>query len=217
MSTFLENYKSSCKYGPHKNVKSWSFLVLCTIAVPICLSTFMFIEQKIHDNSSTPDSGTSLQIFDLRNGYSPTEVHSTLRAWGSQGRMLYLLIELVDCTIYHFAYRGVFLVLLNQMSDQIVMRWEGIASLTSGAANIPFFLAWVDLFEDIGQVNSLFGRSVMLSNRTTRAFSMQVTMVVTMPSTASAPLWSLLVKITSSINVFKWFGAPSPFVHSVLY
>jgi hypothetical protein len=157
MSSLIENFKSSCQYGPHKTVKSWNFLILCAIAVPVCLSTFIFIEQQIHLNSSVPDSaGTSLQIFDLRNGYSPIEVHSTLQAWGPYGKILYLLIELVDCSVYHFAYRGVFLVLLNQMSDQIAMRWKAAAPLTSGTANVPFFLAWVDLCEDIGQVRTFY-------------------------------------------------------------
>ena len=111
------------------------------------------IEQEIHANSSSKDASVNLQIFDLRNGYSPIEVFSTLRAWGLKGRLLYLVIEFVDCTVYHFAYRGVFLVILNRMSDYITAKWAAAGPLVSAMSNVPFALAWVDLFEDIGQAS----------------------------------------------------------------
>ena len=147
----IEDWKASYRLGPHKTVKSWSFLLVCTFAVPMCLSTFIVLEKQIHANSSPT---ANLQIFDLRNGYSPDEVYSTLQAWGFQGRMLYLVIEFVDCTVYHFAYRGAFLVILNRMSDQISKRWRAASPIVSAMSNVPFFLAWIDLFEDIGQAST---------------------------------------------------------------
>jgi hypothetical protein len=156
MSAFGKNLNASFWFGSHRSVTDWSFFFVCAVAVPVCLSSFSLIEARIHANSSKQDESVNLQIFDVRNGYTPEEVFATLRAWGFQGKFLYVVIELIDCAVYILAYRGVFLVLLNRMSAAISSRWAMIAPIVSVMPAVPLFLAWVDLFEDCGQASNFF-------------------------------------------------------------
>eukprot|EP00291_Cryptomonas_curvata_P026796 CAMPEP_0172168040 /NCGR_PEP_ID=MMETSP1050-20130122/9911_1 /TAXON_ID=233186 /ORGANISM="Cryptomonas curvata, Strain CCAP979/52" /LENGTH=204 /DNA_ID=CAMNT_0012838907 /DNA_START=9 /DNA_END=620 /DNA_ORIENTATION=- len=181
-STLGKNLNASCWFGPHRSVTDWIFFVVCAVAVPVSLLSFAVIEARIHANSSKQDETVNLQIFDVRNGYTPEEVFATLNAWGSQGKFLYLIIEFIDCAVYTLAYRGVFLVLLNRMSAQISSRWAMIAPVVSIMPAIPLFLSWVDLLEDLGQV----------------------AMLLTLPAAASSAPWSLLVRTASAINLTKW-------------
>ena len=66
-----------------------------------------------------------LGLLDLRGGYTPAEVAATLAAWGQQGRLLYLAVELIDVTVYCSAYRGVLLVLGNRWVQSGWMGWQG--------------------------------------------------------------------------------------------
>jgi hypothetical protein len=152
-STLGKNLYASCWFGPHRSVTNWLFFVVCAVAVPVSLLSFAIMEERIHANSSKQDASVNLQIFDVRNGYTPDEVFATLNTWGSQGRFLYLIIEFIDCAVYILAYRGVFLVLLNYMSAQISSRWAIIAPVVSAMPLVPLFLSWVDLLEDFGQAS----------------------------------------------------------------
>lgn len=62
----------------------------------------------------------ALGILDLRNGYSSQEVSTLLGAWGPSGCGLYLLIELIDVTCYHFGYRGTAVVLFNRQAAYVL-------------------------------------------------------------------------------------------------
>jgi hypothetical protein len=81
------------------------------------LTTFNLLTSAI-DNGSLASGFKGdiheLLIFDLRNGYTPTEVLKTLQAWGTRGRIKYLIIELIDCTFYHSGYRALFVVIINR-------------------------------------------------------------------------------------------------------
>ena len=57
-----------------------------------------------------------LQLLDLRDGYLPSMVHTTMQAWGQQGRCIYYLVEFVDVTCYHVGYRGAFLLMFNRFA-----------------------------------------------------------------------------------------------------
>lgn len=56
----------------------------------------------------------TLELLDVRTGYAPAEVASTMAAWGPRGRTLYLLVEAIDVTLYCTAYRSLLLVLSNR-------------------------------------------------------------------------------------------------------
>lgn len=61
----------------------------------------------------------TLELLDVRGGYSPADVAATMAAWGPKGRTLYLLVEAIDATIYFTAYRGLFLILFNRCESRL--------------------------------------------------------------------------------------------------
>lgn len=151
MVEFLRNLISSHRFGPHRSVKDGGFLLTCIVAALMCIAAFMMIEQQISD-SSNGSRGANLEIFDKRYGYTPDEAHATLTAWGSRGRALYLTLEVIDFFLYPAAYRGIFLVLLNRMSDLIASRYIPLKSTSSLLTVIPLGIASLDLLENCGQV-----------------------------------------------------------------
>ena len=63
-----------------------------------------------------------LQLLDLRDGYLPSMIHTTMQAWGQQGRWIYCLVESVDVTSYHVGYTGAFLVMFNRFAPLFTQR-----------------------------------------------------------------------------------------------
>lgn len=92
-----------------------------------------------------------LSFLDLHDGCTPDEAKDLLRAWGTQGRRLYLLVEGIDCTLYHAGYRGFLVVVANRLDGALKEKLPQAAPLALLAA-LPVLLAGVDFLEDAGQV-----------------------------------------------------------------
>jgi hypothetical protein len=122
----------------------------------------------------------------LRSGYNPTEVLSTLQAWGHEGRLKYLLIEGIDCLLYHPGYRGTFLVMMNRIMAKFTQRFPSLERM-KWFALLPVFLGLLDLSEDVGQISmtlayDTFGRGSVENN----------------------VWWHMLVSLASCLNQLKW-------------
>lgn len=94
---------------------------------------------------------SQLSFLDLHDGYTPDEARELLGAWGPYGRRLYLLVEGIDCTLYHAGYRGFLVVVANRLAGALQTKWPQAAPLVLLAA-LPVLLAGVDFLEDAGQV-----------------------------------------------------------------
>lgn len=136
-------------------VTGWTFFALCMAATIASLATFRQLQERIQAASVANGfrgAAADLQILDLRNGYQPQEVAELLGAWGPVGRRLYLAIELVDVSLYHFAYRGAFLVLCNRLASALGARWPAARPAVAWFPAVPVVLAGLDLAEDVSQV-----------------------------------------------------------------
>ena len=126
------------------------------VATALCLAKFTYLENDIHTLSVAngyvgQNDEEDLLIFDRRFGYKVDTVHDLLNTWGPDGRLRYLLIELVDVLIYFPSYRGTFLVLTNQLLSTFVARFPSL-SFVRRFALLPIVLAMIDFAEDLGQV-----------------------------------------------------------------
>jgi hypothetical protein len=124
-----------------------------------------------------------LQLLDLRNGYTPQAVFSTLQAWGPEGRLLYFFVEAVDVTVYHAGYRGAFLVIFNRVYSKLAQQWPQLTVMRPLAA-LPIVLAAVDFCEDCAQV-----AVVAALDDSWRQLPEQ---------------WAKLVQVASALNQAKW-------------
>ena len=135
-------------------VKSWSFFFVGLGSALACLAVFHWLQQQINDTVVADGFQGNLEeltIFDVRFGYPLPTVIQVLDEWGRNGRLLYLFIQTVDVFIYHAAYRGASLVLLNRLMTSFVTRFPSFSFLRK-AALFPIFLATVDFYEDLGQI-----------------------------------------------------------------
>ena len=196
LKSFIQDYQTSSDLNDKAlNIKSWPFCIIGLIVTAFSIFTFKSLQSQINIIASasglpgspvtTPESG--YKIFDVRNGYTPQVVAAVLQAWGSQGRLLYLLIEAVDVFIYCPSYRATYLVLLNRLYTALSTRIPvdfggGSGGWIRRLAFLPIILAIVDFIEDFGHV----------------AFT-------TLYDVLPTPIWSVLVRITSQINRFKWY------------
>jgi len=154
------------------------------------LFIFDLITKRMYDNNP------SLLIFDLRNGYTSSEVAKTLSAWGHQGRLLYVLIEAIDVTFYCRGYRALFLVVCNRVMDYfcslfLANKKHKYANNLRYFALFPIILSFVDHMEDFFQV------AMTLSFDMCKSESAQSKLTETM-------WWPALVQCASFVNKFKW-------------
>lgn len=169
-------------------VKSIKIAAVSFIITALSLVSFQVISQQIVSSASTngfTGNPGDLLIFDLRNGYTTIDATNLLGHWGRTGRLLYLAIEAIDVTLYHTGYRTLFLVVLNNLTTEFVMRFPKLAWFR-WAALFPIFLSLVDFFEDMGQI------------------AMTILYQLTDGSVATSFMWPYLVKMSSLINVEKW-------------
>ena len=190
-SKVLTNVQASTSMTNPKalEVTSWSFFFVGVSVALACLAIFTGLQHQINDTAVANGFQGNLQdltIFDLRSGYPHETVNNVLSAWGQQGRLLYLLVQAVDIFIYHPAYRGASLVLLNQLMTSFVTRFPSLSFLRK-AALFPIFLAMVDFYEDVGQI--LF----------TMWYQLQGELL-----TMSSSYWQSVVMVSSLINQTKW-------------
>ena len=162
------------------NLKSMKLFGLAFGLTALSLISFNVISQKIIAYSLS-GSPAELLILDLRNGYTVNEVLELFKNWGTQGRLLYLLIELIDVCFYHVGYRTAFLILLNHLTTQ-VEKLTNIYSFRYFAA-FPIILALIDTLEDVGQVilTATYNENI-----------------------AANQWWQILVQVSSTINQTKW-------------
>ena len=76
-------------------------------------------------------SPAQLLFLDLRFGYSPNEAWLLVEEWAPEGRHLYLMVEAIDCLLYHIGYRGACLVVINCQEADI----GAVARLSPGNAS----------------------------------------------------------------------------------
>lgn len=115
-----------------------------------------------------------LQIFDTRYGYTVAEVKSTLQAWGTRGRIVYLILEAIDSVGFIVAYR------------EVLERLYAAYMLNPQEMNLSWIillLTYIDYVENAGQ-------SLM-----TLAFENGL---------AEAEWFPALVSISSTANIIKW-------------
>ena len=145
--------------------------------------TSSIVKGSIHNGIK--DHVNELLIFDLRNGYSVTEVIKTLDSWGSSGRIKYLIIEAIDCIFYHSGYRALFVVLVNNLLQIFTnifpkftsFKWLGL---------LPIGLSYLDFIEDFCQV-----------------FFTSFYQIVT-KSAKTSSIFTTAVQLGSFFNQFKW-------------
>lgn len=186
---FFDDVVQSSKFESRTlDVKSKSTMLLSFAVTVISLMMFQFLTQIITQVSLAGGfSGdvSKLLIFDLRNGYTPSEAKTLLEAWGSVGRNTYLAIEAVDVFAYHLGYRTFFVALLNHLTSAFASKFPQLSKIR-WVAFFPIILAIVDRCEDVGQILA------------TALYE------ITGGSIADTSLWTLLVKGASFINVEKW-------------
>ena len=196
LKSFVQNYHSSSELNDNAlNIKSWSFCIIGVLVTAFSIFAFKSLQSQINivaSASGLPGSPvtspeTGYKIFDVRNGYTPQVVAAVLQAWGTKGRLLYLLLEAVDVFIYCPSYRATYLVLLNRLYTALSTRIPvdfggGSGGWIRRLAFLPIILAIVDFIEDFGQV----------------AFTALYDIL-------PMPIWSVLVRITSQVNKLKWY------------
>ncbi|EIE24455.1 hypothetical protein COCSUDRAFT_61880 [Coccomyxa subellipsoidea C-169] len=136
-------------------VASWRYAALCFATALSSLAAFSVIGQAMADSAiQTGFTGppSQLSFLDLHDGYSPKEAEALLKAWSPYGRRLYLLVEAIDCTVYHAGYRGFLVVVANRLAGALREKWPAVvhAPLALLAA-LPVLLAGLDFLEDTGQ------------------------------------------------------------------
>ena len=153
----LDQLRSSALLIPDTyRVISWKVFAGCVLLAAFSLASFRSLASMIEASAiqegyqGLPDD---LLFLDLRFGYSPDEAWSLLRNWGSAGRQQYVVVEIIDCLLYHPGYRGAGLVLINRLQAGFGKRWPGLRQ-TRYLAAIPFLVSTLDFWEDMGQVQS---------------------------------------------------------------
>ena len=156
-SSFLADFKNSALLSPKLyDVASWPYAVVCFAAAMSSLAAFSVIGQAMVGSAvqgGFTGDPSQLSFLDLHDGYSPDEARALLTAWGPYGRRLYLLVEGIDCTVYHAGYRGFLVVIANQLARGLKTKWPPAGKLVLLAA-LPVLLAAIDFLEDAGQVRA---------------------------------------------------------------
>lgn len=195
----VNGVRQSAKLEPASlQLTSTSLMLVGFVSAAVSLFTFNLLTERI--NSGAVSKGfkgdvQQLLIFDLRNGYSASEVEKTLTAWGRGGRWAYLLIELIDVTFYHSGYRLAFLVLYNKITQALgKLVGENIGSAIVKLGYFPILIAVLDMTED--------------------AFQVAMTLLFDLASAEGARggLFNALAFCASTMNQIKWkavsVGAP---------
>ncbi|KAL4437550.1 hypothetical protein ABPG77_003531 [Micractinium sp. CCAP 211/92] len=181
-------------YSPAaENVQSWGLALACFLAAAASITTFNLLAGQIGAAAAAggfQGDAATLELLDVRGGYSPADVAATMAAWRPKGRTLYLLVEAIDATIYFTAYRGLFLILFNRSSAAVARRWPALG-WTRRSAVLPYIVAGTDLLEDALQVSATLAYSAAPSAAAT-----------------SAPAWSALVGAASTVSQLKWALVP---------
>lgn len=162
----LDQLRSSALLIPDTfRVTSWKVFTGCILLAAFSLASFRSLASMIEASAiregyqGLPDD---LLFLDLRFGYSPDEAWTLLRNWGSAGRQQYVIVEIIDCLLYHPGYRGAGLVLINRLQAAFGKRWPGLRQTRSLAA-IPFIVSTLDFWEDMGQVRMPPNRKVAMA------------------------------------------------------
>mmetsp|Transcript_71435 Transcript_71435/g.190789 ORF Transcript_71435/g.190789 Transcript_71435/m.190789 type:complete len:214 (+) Transcript_71435:10-651(+) len=178
----VENLFHSTGAGSHRKVIDIGFFFLCCGIMLICSLFFAILEDELISASSLKNEAARLDIFDRRFGYGAAEVHSTLQAWGMRGRLLYLIIELLDGALYIFAFRGAFLVLYNRMANVIEDLHPKLSLIAHAMTYIPILIGFFDMLENMAHV----------------------IMTLHMATTSTSFAWILIVRFGSTMNTLKW-------------
>lgn len=133
-----------------------------------------------------------LKILDLRNGYSVGEVTQVLAWWGTNGRLAYILIEVIDVFVYHVGYRLAFVVLFNNMVSTALQQYPSYTIL-SWCPRIPLYLAKIDMIEDLLQITLV----CMYEFHASKGAERVATFV-------QQDYFAKLVRISSAVNLLKW-------------
>jgi len=188
----VNGLRQSSKLEPKSlELTSNTLMLVGFVAAASSLFAFNLITEQIKQNSLALGFKGSLDevlIFDLRNGYTVDEVRRTLSAWGHGGRWLYILVELIDVSVYHQGYRILFLVLYNKITKALCnlpTLGEKTRSTLVKLGYFPIILALLDMTEDFFQVAM------------TIFFDFD-------PSKASSGLFKALVYCASTMNQIKW-------------
>lgn len=188
-------------------IKGWGFAGACFTSAAVSLVSFNIICDSINAGSiaagyNSLQTASDLLILDLRNGYSAETVSHLFNAWGKDGIVKYLIIELIDVTLYHYGYRGLFVVLFNRLGDALASKHvcgsaaEDLFVLLSSKLSLcPVIVAGTDFFEDLAQVSvALSFLALTMGNG-----SASLQLVEPFPE-----WWVALVSIASWLNVTKW-------------
>lgn len=185
----LSLFKQSTKLEENTlNINSWKLAAVAFIVTALSLTSFNVLTSGIVNGAvSSGYTGDidKLLIFDLRFGYKPEDVITTLKDWGSQGRIKYLIIEFIDCVFYHAGYRALFVVIINNLLKAFTNTFPNFIKLKV-LGLIPVGLAILDFTEDFFQV--LFTGSYELFSK----------------SIETSPYFPVLINLGSFVNQVKW-------------
>jgi len=174
-------------------VKSLSLALFGFVMAALSLVTFNALTNQMY----APNDVASSLIFDLRNGYTPTEVAAALKIWGIEGRFKYLLIELIDVTFYCTGYRALFLVIANRVCDAFSDAFLSSSSSKALTSRLKYFglfpiiLSLIDFFEDSLQCAVTISYNIAGGDKAA-------------VDTLASWWWPLLVQCASIANQFKW-------------
>ena len=180
------------RYADAHRATSARLGVLALLACGVAAATLAHLGSAIAAVSRAQGfagSGATLQVFDVRMGYSAADAAATLRAWGPRGVSLYCLAQAVDTAVYVRAYRAAAVVACNALAASAARRAPALRPrLTATLSRTPLLIAALDRGENAAQV----------------AFTAWHEL-----SSGSAPdahprAWAALTGVASALNVAKW-------------
>ncbi len=162
-----------------------------------CVVVLVLLEQRIV--KPLPDNLRNqyqFVILDRQLFYTPVSVKETLDQWGDRGIQTYYIVEIFDILVFCFAYRLLFVTVLNHLFA-IIRKKVSPKFLDQIYVLVlfPMALTIIDYIEDVAQM-------IMCYTYQNRLLS--------------DSLWQGLVYLTSTLNFIKWATIASSFSFTIL-
>lgn len=115
-----------------------------------CVIVLVLLEQRIPDNLRNQ---YQFVILDRQLFYTPVSVKETLDQWGDRGIQIYYIVEIFDILVFCFAYRLLFVTVLNHLFA-IIRKKVSPKFLDQIYVLVlfPMALTIIDYIEDVAQM-----------------------------------------------------------------
>lgn len=193
MNSIVEDFKTTSGFNLQKllTVNSLKTLIVALIISVGCPTCFFHIQQAIY--KGVPNLGSDIHkydMFDLQSFYTPSSVKITLDGWGNHGIALFYIIQFIDVFVFCFAYRTLFVVLLNLLLNYLSgVISKSIMSKLHYLIAYPMLVTLLDYAEDSAQV------AMCLVYQSRKRVVNE-----------NDALWVNMVNIASTMNLVKWIS-----------